>query len=183
MQVSRSGFYSWKTRAESSREREQKRLLPKVKEIHRQTKASYGARRISKELEAQGESCGRAKAEKELPIQTDISFTWEPKKTGRRITGILFRISSTKKPGKPKQDNGAAIPKALLELIPAEYRDNKQVINAIRRNMKKRRQAVMISMIPSSPTTANIQSGMSPRDYGTVPLEKRAREEFDGTYR
>ncbi len=37
-------------------------MVPKVKEIHRQVKASYGARRMSAELESQGESCGRTKA-------------------------------------------------------------------------------------------------------------------------
>ena len=62
MKVSRSGFYSWKTRQKSTRQLERERLVPKVKEISRQTKASYGARRISAELEAQGESCGRVKA-------------------------------------------------------------------------------------------------------------------------
>ncbi len=60
--MSRSGFYSWKNRAKSPREQERERLIPKVKTIHRQTRKSYGARRISDELEAQGESCGRAKA-------------------------------------------------------------------------------------------------------------------------
>lgn len=62
MRVSRSGFYSWKTREKSLRQQERERIIPKVKEIHRQTKASYGARRLSAELEAQGESCGRSKA-------------------------------------------------------------------------------------------------------------------------
>lgn len=62
MQVSRSGFYFWKSKDKSFRQKERDRLLPKVKAIHRQTKQSYGARRISVELEAQGESCGRTKA-------------------------------------------------------------------------------------------------------------------------
>jgi transposase InsO family protein len=62
MQVSRSGYYSWKNRGKSDRQKERERLIPKVKEIHRQSKSSYGARRISEELEAQGESCGRTKA-------------------------------------------------------------------------------------------------------------------------
>ena len=62
MRASRSGYYSWKTRGKSSRQRERDRLIPKVKAIHRQSKESYGARRISEELEAQGESCGRTKA-------------------------------------------------------------------------------------------------------------------------
>ncbi len=62
MQVSRSGYYFWSNRGKSLRQREREQLIPKVKVIHRQSKGSYGARRISEELEAQGESCGRAKA-------------------------------------------------------------------------------------------------------------------------
>ena len=62
MQVSRSGYYSWCKQGKSLRQQERERLIPKVKSIHRQTKESYGARRISEELEAQGESCGRTKA-------------------------------------------------------------------------------------------------------------------------
>ena len=37
-------------------------MIPKVKSIHRQVGETYGARRISEELTAQGESCGRTKA-------------------------------------------------------------------------------------------------------------------------
>lgn len=62
MLVSRSGYYSWKNREKSTQEKERERLVPKVKEIHRESRASYGARRISEELEAQGECCGRTKA-------------------------------------------------------------------------------------------------------------------------
>ena len=60
--MSRSGYYTWKTREKSLRQRERDRLIPKVKAIHRESKESYGARRIAEELEAQGESCGRTKA-------------------------------------------------------------------------------------------------------------------------
>ena len=62
MKVSRSGFYSWINRDKSLRQKERERLIPRVKAIHKQTRKSYGARRISKELEAQGESCKRSKA-------------------------------------------------------------------------------------------------------------------------
>lgn len=62
MRVSRSGFYSWKTRKKSNRQQERERIIPKVKQIHRETKATYGSRRMSAELEAMGESCGRVKA-------------------------------------------------------------------------------------------------------------------------
>ncbi len=62
MQVSRSGYYSWTTREKSDRDKERERLVSKVKEIHMQTRSSYGARRISEELTAGGEACGRTKA-------------------------------------------------------------------------------------------------------------------------
>lgn len=60
--MSRSGFYSWASREKSSRQVERDRLIPKVKEIHRKVRETYGARRMSIELTAEGESCGRTKA-------------------------------------------------------------------------------------------------------------------------
>ena len=62
MQVSRSGYYSWVRRDASPRQRERTRLIPLVREIHRQSKGTYGARRMAEELESQGETCGRSKA-------------------------------------------------------------------------------------------------------------------------
>ena len=62
MRVSRSGYYFWKTRSKSNRQQEEERMIPKIREIHRQAKASYGAQRMSAELESQCESCGRTKA-------------------------------------------------------------------------------------------------------------------------
>lgn len=62
MRVSRSGFYSWGARGKSEREKERERLVPKVLDIHRRVRGSYGARRISEELTAEGEPCGRTKA-------------------------------------------------------------------------------------------------------------------------
>jgi len=35
MNVSHSGFYSWSSREKSNREKERDRLIPKVKEIHK----------------------------------------------------------------------------------------------------------------------------------------------------
>lgn len=62
MNVSRSGFYSWSCRDKSDREKERERLIPKVKKIHKEVRGAYGARRISEELTAKGENCGRTKA-------------------------------------------------------------------------------------------------------------------------
>lgn len=63
MQVSRSGYYSWKKRGKSSRDQERERLIPKVKEIHKASRGAYGSRRVAKELEsATGTRCGKHKA-------------------------------------------------------------------------------------------------------------------------
>lgn len=60
--MSRSGFYSWSIRGRSQSEIERHRLIPKVREIHRKVRGAYGARRMAKELTAEGEPCGRTKA-------------------------------------------------------------------------------------------------------------------------
>jgi len=62
MQVSRSGYYSWKSRSRSKRDIENERLIPVVLEAHRYSKGTYGARRISAEVQALGSPCGRYRA-------------------------------------------------------------------------------------------------------------------------
>jgi len=62
MQVSRSGYYRWKKRGQSARKKERAKLIPRVRSIHQQSKATYGSRRISRELNDLGFPCGRHKA-------------------------------------------------------------------------------------------------------------------------
>ena len=62
MQVSRSGFYNWAKRGKSTRDQERERLIPRVKEIHKTSRETYGNRRIAKEIEAAGTRCGKHKA-------------------------------------------------------------------------------------------------------------------------
>ena len=62
MQVSRSGYYSWEKLGKSARDQERERLIPKVKEIHKTSRKTYGSRRIAKELESTGTRCGKHKA-------------------------------------------------------------------------------------------------------------------------
>lgn len=62
MQVSRSGFYSWRNREKSPRQQEYERLIPVVQEADKISKHTYGARRIAKEVEELGISCGKTKA-------------------------------------------------------------------------------------------------------------------------
>jgi len=62
MQVSRSGYYSWRNREKSPSQQEYERLIPVVQEADKISKHTYGARRIAKEVEELGISCGKTKA-------------------------------------------------------------------------------------------------------------------------
>jgi putative transposase len=62
MQVSRSGYYAWCKREDSARESGNLRLVPLVRELHRQSGRTYGTRRIADDLREQGVPCGRYRA-------------------------------------------------------------------------------------------------------------------------
>ena len=62
MQVSRSGYYHWKRRGPSAREQERAQLIPRVRGLHQESKATYGSRRMAQELKALGFRCGKHKA-------------------------------------------------------------------------------------------------------------------------
>lgn len=63
LEVSRSGYYAWLKRPKSSRDLERERLVPLVREISKDSRSTYGARRIVKELSLKhGISCTRYKA-------------------------------------------------------------------------------------------------------------------------
>ena len=58
LDVSRSGYYSWRTRPESRRAKETKVLLEQIKQVHQdKDKRVYGSPRMTKELRAQGLCC------------------------------------------------------------------------------------------------------------------------------
>lgn len=58
LNVSSSGYYSWKSRPESTRNFEDRRLLRLIQTVHQGSRCSYGSPRIWRELRHSGESCG-----------------------------------------------------------------------------------------------------------------------------
>jgi transposase InsO family protein len=62
MRVSRSGYYSWQERDKSPRQIENENLISIVEKAHKDSKGTYGTRRIAEEVEAHGNSCGRYRA-------------------------------------------------------------------------------------------------------------------------
>ena len=57
MQVSRSGYYAWLRRPESQRSQENKQLVEQIKDIHQQSRQTYGSPRVHDELGDLGVNC------------------------------------------------------------------------------------------------------------------------------
>jgi transposase InsO family protein len=61
LDVSRSGYYAWRKREPSQRERENKVLLEQIRGIFKCSRETYGSPRIQAELNAQGIACSRGR--------------------------------------------------------------------------------------------------------------------------
>lgn len=59
LDVSRSGYYAWKVRQPSTRQRANEELLRQIREVHSQSRRLYGSPRITAELKRQGFRCGK----------------------------------------------------------------------------------------------------------------------------
>jgi putative transposase len=59
LKVSRSGYYAWKRRRPSKRQRENMELLTKIQEIYKKRRRVYGSPRITQELNEEGIGCGK----------------------------------------------------------------------------------------------------------------------------
>ena len=58
LEVSRSGFYAWRSEEESLREEIDRELTPEIVDIFWHHRRRYGARRIAMELANRGIACG-----------------------------------------------------------------------------------------------------------------------------
>lgn len=59
LSVSRSGYYGWRCREPSARQREDAALAVHVRRVHVASREAYGARKVWKALVAEGIACGR----------------------------------------------------------------------------------------------------------------------------
>ena len=57
--VSTSAYYEWRGRSPSAREAEDRRLAVEVRAVHRESRQTYGARRVHAELRDRGVDVGR----------------------------------------------------------------------------------------------------------------------------
>lgn len=59
LKVSRSGYYAWRKRRPSRREKANKGLLERIQEVYRVSRKTYGSPRITDALKEQGIVCGK----------------------------------------------------------------------------------------------------------------------------
>jgi len=59
LKVSRSGYYTWRKRQPSKRELEDQRLTERIREIHEESRETYGAPRIHRVLRMENTRVGR----------------------------------------------------------------------------------------------------------------------------
>ncbi len=57
--VSRSGYYAWRSRKQSNRQRQDDALTKRIEKIHRESRETYGAPRVHVELAEEGTRIGR----------------------------------------------------------------------------------------------------------------------------
>ena len=59
MRVSHSGYYAWRGRPTSLRDKENQALVDEIKRIHKQSRESYGSLKVWQALNQQGFPCGK----------------------------------------------------------------------------------------------------------------------------
>lgn len=59
LKVSRSGYYAWKSRPRSNRQRVNMEILERIREVYRKSRKVYGSPRITDELNDHGIRCGK----------------------------------------------------------------------------------------------------------------------------
>lgn len=87
--LSRSGYYEWRDRESSEREREDARLKSSIQAVHKKARGRYGHRPIYHHLKESGEACGRDRTlrlMKQMGIQGKQKRRYKPQCTDSKHT-------------------------------------------------------------------------------------------------
>jgi transposase InsO family protein len=90
LEVSRSGFYTWRRTQESRREVRDRELIPWISAVFWRHRRRYGARRIAVELASEGIACGVARVARLLKTQGFLAI--QPKSYKPRTTESRHRL-------------------------------------------------------------------------------------------
>jgi putative transposase len=104
--VSRSGFHGWRRRPPSDRALGDAWLLEKIKEIHAQSRGTYGSPRVHAELRRQGIRVGRKRVER-LMRQVGLSGSHQRRKgkTTIRVQGVSVASDLVERDFNPSAPN------------------------------------------------------------------------------
>lgn len=90
LEVSRSGFYAWRSTSESLRVAEDRELIPLIGDVFWRHRRRYGARRITVELSRRGIACGVARVARLMRSQGFRAI--QPKSYRPRTTESRHRL-------------------------------------------------------------------------------------------
>jgi putative transposase len=93
--VSTSGYYAWRGRPESLRDREDRRLLLLIRAVHQESRGGYGCPRVWRELRFRGEGCGQNRVERlmrEDGLQSAYRRKWKPKGRKARAEAVADNL-------------------------------------------------------------------------------------------
>ena len=92
LKVSSTGFYDWKGRGPSAREKENRLLLSRIRELHAGSDGVMGAPRIRDELRYQGVACSENRVARLMKLDglrgIPQKRQWHKKTSGERPAGI-----------------------------------------------------------------------------------------------
>lgn len=66
--ASRSGYYRWKRKPQSKRQKENEKILMEIKESHKNSRRAYGSPRITMDLQAKGMRCSENRVARLMKI-------------------------------------------------------------------------------------------------------------------
>ena len=88
--VSKSGYYAWRTRSESNRTCQDRRLRIEIRAIFRESRGTYGSPRVTAELRARGHSCSEKRVAR-LMREEGIKAI---RRRRRRTKGVEARLEA-----------------------------------------------------------------------------------------
>lgn len=107
LKVSASGYYDWKSRSPSAGERDNQRLLERIRVLHRESGEALGSPRMHEELLEEGFSCGVNRVARLMRVDglrgTAPSPAWRKKPSGLRPIGIANVLERDFRASEPNQ--------------------------------------------------------------------------------
>lgn len=94
LKVSKSGYYAWRKKPVSRRQKENDKMLVKIRESHSKSRKTYGSPRIAEDLRAEGIVCGKNRIAR---LMKDNGIVAKTKKK--------FKVTTNSKHNKPIAEN------------------------------------------------------------------------------